>query len=166
MSITKNKKNKFTVPQEYNQSVIFAKGGNLYSGTQNGSNQMNMIDNFGKNGNTQVGIGQALGVAQDTMQLGSQIGNNLSTSGIGNEVQGVNDISRGDILNTNVNVDSKKTNTFGAAGSGALTGAQAGSQFGLLGAGIGAGVGALAGGISSIFGNHAKQDAAEKAQQQ
>ena len=32
MAITK-KKNKFVVPQEYNQSVIFAKGGNLYEPT-------------------------------------------------------------------------------------------------------------------------------------
>jgi len=31
MAITKKKKNKFIVPQEYNQSVIFARGGNLYS---------------------------------------------------------------------------------------------------------------------------------------
>ena len=29
----KKKKNKFTVPQEYSQSAIFAKGGNLYEPT-------------------------------------------------------------------------------------------------------------------------------------
>ena len=58
------KKNKFMVPREYNQSVIFAKGGNLYSGTQNRSGQMNMIDNFRKNGNIQTGIGQGLEAVQ------------------------------------------------------------------------------------------------------
>ena len=165
MAITK-KKNKFVVPQIYDQSVIFASGGNLYSGTQNSSNQMSIMDNFGKSGNVQAGIGQALGSLQGVMQLGSQFGNNLSTSGIGSEVQNINDISRGDILNTNIGVDAKKSNVGGQALSGAMTGAQAGSSFGLLGAGIGAGVGALAGGISSIFGNKSKEEAAKKAEEQ
>jgi len=136
MAITK-KKNKFTVPQEYNQSVIFAKGGNLYAGTQSGSSQMNIFDNFGKNGNVQVGIGQALGATQGAMQLGSQTANNLDTSGIGNEVVGVNDISRNDILNSNTSVDSKTNSVVGSALQGGLSGAQAGSSFGPLGTAIG-----------------------------
>lgn len=165
MAITK-KKNKFVVPQIYDQSVIFASGGNLYSGTQNSSNQMSIMDNFGKSGNVQAGIGQSLESIQGVMQLGSQFGSNLSTNGIGSEVQNINDISRGDILNTNIGVDAKKSNVGGQALSGAMTGAQAGSSFGLLGAGIGAGVGALAGGISSIFGNKSKEEAAKKAEEQ
>ena len=105
-----------------------------------------------------------LGVAQGVMQLGSQIGNNLSTSSIGHEVQGVQDISRGDIMNTNIHVDSNKTNSLGQAASGALTGAKTGSAFGPVGTAIGAGIGAIAGGVSSIFGNKAKEKAAQKAE--
>lgn len=153
MAIPK-KKNKFTIPPLYDTSV-FADGGKT-------------LDIFGniKAGNSQAAIGQGLGVVQGGMQLGTQIANNLSTSGIGNEVQGTNDINRNDILGTNTSVDSKQTNVFGAAGQGAMTGAQAGQVFGPEGALIGAGVGALAGGISSIFGNEAKQQKADLAQQQ
>ena len=115
---------------------------------------------------TTPGLGAYLGAAQGAMQLGSQTIDNLSTEGIGNEVMGTNDMSRADILNTNVNVDSRQTNSGGQALSGAMTGAQAGMAFGPLGAAIGGGVGALAGGISSLIGNHKKQKAAEQAEQQ
>jgi hypothetical protein len=64
------------------------------------------------------------------MQLGSQAINNLDTSGIGKEVIGTGQMTRGDILNTNVNVDSNQTNVGGQALSGAVTGAQAGMAFG------------------------------------
>lgn len=165
MAITK-KKNKFIVPQEYNQSVIFAKGGNLYSGMQNGSSQMNIIDNFGKNGNAQAGIGQGLAVVQGATQLGSQIFGNFDTSGIGKEVQSTNDISRGDIYNSNVNVASNKSNVAGESLKGTMTGLQAGMQFGPVGAAIGAGVGLIGGGLSSIFGNSAKQRKADQEAQQ
>ena len=156
------KKNKFVVPREYNQSVIFASGGNLYSGTQNVSSQMNIIDNFSKNGNVQAGIGQGLDVVQGATQLGSQIFGNFDTSGIGKEVQSTNDISRGDVMNSNVNVDSMKSNVSGQSLTGAMTGAKAGMAFGPLGAGIGAGVGLIGGGLSSIFGNSAKQRKADQ----
>ena len=166
MAITK-KKNKFTVPQKYNQSVIFAKGGNLYSGIQNGSSQMNMIDNFRKNGNIQTGIEQGLEAVQGATQLGSQIFGNFDTSGVGKEVQSTNDISRGDIMNSNVNVDPMKSNVAGQSLTGAMTGAKAGlSIAGPLGAGIGAGVGLIGGGLSSIFGNSAKQRKADQEAQQ
>jgi len=120
--------------------------------------------------NTTTDIGsiamKGLGATKGVMQLGSQALSNLSTEGIGSEVEDINDISRGDILNTTVKVDSNKTNTLGQAASGALTGAQAGMAFGPLGAGVGAGIGLLAGGLSSIFGNKAKEKAAHRAEQQ
>ena len=188
--MAKKKLNKFVVPREYNQSAIFARGGNLYAGipgepsylstptagvnvtgrpdlnkiTQHGVQKLNTI---GAPQKIQTpGIESYLGIAQGAMQLGSQAINNLSTDGIGNEVIGTNDMSRSDILNTNVNVDSRQTNTGGQALSGAMTGAQAGMALGPLGAGIGAGVGLLAGGISSIIGNNKKQKAADLAEQQ
>ena len=115
---------------------------------------------------TTPGLGAYLGAAQGVMQLGSQAIGNLDTSGIGSEVVGTNDMSRNDILNTNVNVDSKQSNVGGQALSGAITGASAGMAFGPLGAAIGGGVGLLAGGISSLVGNNNKQDAANQAEQQ
>lgn len=150
--MAKKKNNKFTIPK--NSSNYFADAGNL-----------NLLQNI-KAGNSQAALGQGLGVAQGVMQLGSQAINNLDTSGIGSEVMGTNDMSRNDILNTNVNVDSRQSNVGGQALSGAMTGAQAGMALGHLGAGIGAGVGLLAGGISSIIGNNKKQKAADLAEQQ
>ena len=152
MAIPK-KKNKFTVPPLYDTSVFDNGGG------------MNIFDNI-KNKNTQAALGQGMDVTQGVMQLGSQIGSNLSTSGIGSEVQDINNIGRSDILNTNTNIDSKQTNIGGQALSGAMTGAQAGKSFGAIGMGVGAGIGALAGGLSSVFGNEVKQDKADEAQQQ
>lgn len=164
MAITK-KKNKFIVPQEYNQSVIFASGGQLFDSNGNifaGGADLNLLQNI-KAGNTQSAIGQGLGVVQVATQLGSQIFGNFDTSGIGKEVQSTNDISRGDIMNSNVNVDSMKSNVAGQSLTGAMTGAKAGMSIaGPLGAGIGAGVGLIGGGLSSIFGNSAKQRKADQ----
>ena len=112
------------------------------------------------------GVGAYLGAAQGAMQLGSQIFGNFDTSGVGKEVQSTNDISRGDIMNSNVNVDSNKSNVAGESLKGTMTGLQAGAQFGLMGAAIGAGVGLIGGGISSIFGNSAKQRKANEAAEQ
>jgi hypothetical protein len=112
------------------------------------------------------GIGAYLGTAQGAVQLGSQVIDNLDTSGIGKEVAGTGQMTRGDILNTNVNVDSGKTNVGGQALSGAMTGASAGLALGPLGALVGGGIGALAGGISSLIGNEKKQKAADAAEQQ
>ena len=112
------------------------------------------------------GLGQGLAVAQGAMQLGSQVIDNLDASGIGKEVVGTGQMTRGDILNTNVNVDSNQTNVGGQALSGAMTGASAGMAFGPLGAAIGGGVGLLAGGISSLVGNNKKQGIADAAEQQ
>lgn len=180
--MAKKKLNKFVVPREYNQSAIFAKGGNLYplgGISVTGGPDMSKIlagapakfasANQGAGATTGLnipGVSGYLGAAQGIMQLGSQAINNLSTDGIGNEVVGTNDMSRSDILNTNVNVDSRQANTGGQALNGAMTGAQAGMALGPLGAGIGAGVGLLAGGISSIIGNNKKQKAADLAEQQ
>ena len=168
MAITK-KKNKFSVPKEYNRSVIFASGGQIFDSNGNifaGGADLNLLQNI-KAGNTQSAIGQGLGVAQGGMQLGSQIFGNFDTSGIGKEVQSTNDISRGDIMNSNVNVDSMKSNVAGQSLTGAMTGAKAGMSIaGPLGAGIGAGVGLIGGGLSSIFGNSAKQRKADQEAQQ
>ena len=153
------KKNKFIVPQEYNQSVIFASGGQLFDSKENifaSGAGLNLLQNI-KAGNTQPAIGQGLAVVQGASQLGSQIFGNFDTSGIGKEVQSTNDISRGDIYNSNVNVASNKSNVAGESLKGTMTGLQAGMQFGPVGAAIGAGVGLIGGGLSSIFGNSAKQ---------
>jgi hypothetical protein len=183
----KKKRNKFVVPQEYNQSAIFAHGGNLYGvgdylsapGMMQGQSLVaggpdlskitqQGVDKLNAAGAVKAptpGLGAYLGAAQGAMQLGSQAINNLDTSGIGNEVVGTSEMSRNDILNTNVNVDSKQTNVGGQALSGAMTGASAGMAFGPLGAAIGGGVGLLAGGISSLVGNDKKQRVAEQAEQ-
>ena len=186
--MAKKKLNKFVVPQEYNQSVVFAKGGNLYgigdylsvpttgvtvTGgpdlnkiTQQGVQKLNAASSIPKitSQKQTPGIGLYLGAAQGVMQLGSQAINNFDTSGIGKEVQNVNDISRGDIINTSVVVDSNQSNVAGQALSGAMTGASAGAAFGGVGALVGGGIGALAGGLSSKFGNDKKEDAANKAE--
>ena len=88
----------------------------------------------------------------------------MDTSGIGNEVVSTNDMSRSDILNTQVDVNSNKSNTLGQAASGAMTGVQAGASFGPVGAAIGAGVGLISGGLSSILGNSDKQRKADEAE--
>ena len=147
---------------------------NLQIETQNANTQLlknQAAGNYGINkSKTPIDLSkvasQGLAIGHGAMQLGSQISSNLSTSGIGSEVEDVNDISRGDILNTNVNVATNKTNSLGQAASGALAGAKAGAALGPLGAAIGGGIGAIAGGISSIFGNKSKERAAQKAEQQ
>ena len=187
--MAKKKLNKFVVPRKYNQSVMFAQGGNLYGVgdylsipkvgvgvtggpdlskiTQQGVGKLNAVGAIKPPTTPQSpGIGAYLGAAQGVMQLGSQAISNFDTSGIGSEVVGTQDMSRNDILNTNVNVDSKQSNVGGQALSGAMTGATAGMAFGPLGAAIGGGVGLLASGISSIIGNNNKQDAANQAEQQ
>jgi len=55
-------------------------------------------------------VGAALQGVQGTMQLIDQGSKNLDTSSVGREVVGTNDMSRSDILNTNVSVDAQKTN--------------------------------------------------------
>ena len=186
--MAKKKLNKFVVPREYNQSAIFAKGGNLYgvgdylsipkigvnvtggpdlsSITTGGVQKLNAASKTTTTMPQTPGVGAYLGAAQGAMQLGNQVINNFDTSGIGSEVVGTQDMSRNDVLNTNVNVDSRQSSVGGQALSGAMTGAQAGMALGPLGAGIGAGVGLLAGGISSIIGNNKKQKAADLAEQQ
>ena len=166
---TIKKKNKFTVPKEYNRSVIFASGGQLFDSKGNifaSGADLNLLQNI-KAGNTQSAIGQGLEVVQGATQFGSQIFGNFDTSGVGKEVQSTNDISRGDIMNSNVNVDSMKSNVAGQSLTGAMTGAKAGMSIaGPLGAGIGAGVGLIGSGLSSIFGNRAKQRKANEEAQQ
>ena len=186
--MAKKKLNKFVVPREYNQSAIFAKGGNLYgvgdylsipkigvnvtggsdlsSITTGGVQKLNAASKTTTTMPQTPGVGAYLGAAQGAMQLGNQVINNFDTSGIGSEVVVTQDMSRNDVLNTNVNVDSRQSSVGGQALSGAMTGAQAGMALGPLGAGIGAGVGLLAGGISSIIGNNKKQKAADLAEQQ
>ena len=168
MAITK-KKNKFSVSKEYNRSVIFASGGQIFDSNGNifaGGADLNLLQNI-KAGNTQSAIGQGLEVVQGATQLGSQIFGNFDISGVGKEVQFTNDISRGDIINSNVNVDSMKSNVAGQSLTGAMTGAKAGMSIaGPLGAGIGAGVGLIGSGLSSIFGNSAKQRKADQEAQQ
>lgn len=107
-----------------------------------------------------------LGVAQGAMELGTQIAGNLNTDGIGKEVVGTHEMSRGDILNTNVSVDANKSNVFGESAKGMATGLKAGMAFGPMGAGIGAAAGLIGGLGSSLIGNAKKQNLAERAEDQ
>ena len=113
----------------------------------------------------QAALGQGLGVAQGAMQLGSQIATNFDTSGIGDEVVNTSALSRGDVLNSNTNVDSNQTNAAGQGLSGMMTGLNAGKDFGIGGAAIGAGIGLIAGAGSAILGNNKKQLVADRAEQ-
>jgi hypothetical protein len=113
-----------------------------------------------------TGASSYLGAAQGAVELGAQMFNNFDTSGIGKEVQSTNDMSRADIQNQMVSVDSNKSNVAGQSLSGTLTGAKAGMGFGPAGAAIGAGIGLVGGLASSIFGNQAKQRKADEAARQ
>lgn len=130
----------------------FAGGGNLYE--EGGMNFMNL----------------GTSAIQGGMQLGSLVNKNLDTSGIGSEVVGTNDMSRNDILNTNVSVDKKQTSVGGGFAEGAMAGmvgldpallAATGGLSALIPVATG-----LTGGITSIFGNKSKENAAVRAEQQ
>lgn len=103
-----------------------------------------------------------LGAAQGAIELGSQIAGNFNKDGIGKEVVGTQDMSRQDVLNTNVNVDANKSNVAGESVKGLATGLKAGMAFGPMGAAIGAGVGLIGGLGSSLIGNAQKQRLADQ----
>jgi hypothetical protein len=117
-----------------------------------------------------AGIAGAVGnVATGGLEFINQFQREGDTSSITNQAIGVNDISRGDILNMSGKVDYDKNNLAGSAlsgvGTGAKMGAAVGTLFGPAGTAIGAGAGALIGGgvglISGISGNTKKEEAAE-----
>ena len=112
------------------------------------------------------GVGAYIGAATGAFDIFNSSKENLSTKNIGKEVENTADISRDDIMSTNVEVDPQKTNVAGQALSGLAKGAQAGSAFGPIGMAIGAGVGYWSQGLSSLFGNKAKERAAQKAEEQ
>ena len=186
MAIKKNK-NKFQIPQTYDQSIMFANGGNIFwDGSQMqllqapqvgvsttpgfDSSKLKFGDakgaatpsgNKAKSTTGQFGVMQGLQVAQGAMQLGSQIGSNFDTSGIKAQQSNINDIGRNDLSNS-TNVDSMQNNVAGQSLTGAMTGAKAGQAFGQIGTAVGAGIGLIGGGLSSIFGNKSKEEEAER----
>lgn len=147
-----------------NQYIRPNTGFDMNSINASASKTLNGMGSTPIKGSAGLNIGPYLGAAQGAFQLGSQFASNMDTSGIGNEVVGTNDMSRSDILNTQVDVNSNKSNTLGQAASGAMTGVQAGMSFGPVGAAIGAGVGLISGGLSSILGNSDKQRKADEAE--
>lgn len=159
--MVKKKLNKFVVPREYNQSAIFAKGGNLYElGGLPTDFKSSAAGQFAS-GNIGAGLSGALGAAPGIMGLANSTIKDFDTSGIGKEVIGTQDMTRNDILNTNVNVDSQQKG-FGAIAGDAASAAMAGMQ-------VAGPWGALAGLVpiaTGIFGNEAKQNKAEQAERQ
>lgn len=109
-----------------NQYIRPNTGFDMNSINASASKTLNGMGSTPINGSAGLNISPYLGAAQGAFQLGSQFASNMDTSGIGNEVVGTNDMSRSDILNTQVDVNSNKSNTLGQAASGAMTGAQAG----------------------------------------
>ena len=123
----KKKLNKFVVPREYNQSAIFAKGGNLYElGGLPTDFKSSAAGQFAA-GNVGAGLSGALGAAPGIMGLANSTIKDFDTSGIGKEVVGTQDMTRNDILNTNVNVDAQQKG-FGAIAGDAASAAMAGMQ--------------------------------------
>jgi len=159
--MAKKKLNKFVVPREYNQSAIFAKGGNLYKlGGLPTDFKSSAAGQFAA-GNVGAGLSGALGAAPGIMGLANSTIKDFDTSGIGKEVVGTQDMTRSDILNTNVNVDTQQKG-FGAIAGDAASAAMAGMQ-------VAGPWGALAGLVpiaTGIFGNEAKQNKAEQAERQ
>ena len=155
------KKNKFIVPQEYNKSVIFSKGGNLYPlGGLPTDFKSSAAGQFAA-GNVGAGMSGAVGALPGVMGLMNSTIKDFDYSGVGKEVVGTNDMSRSDILNTNVNVDAQQKG-FGAiagdAASAAMTGMQVAGPWGAL-----AGLVPIA---TGIIGNDQKQHKAQEAEQQ
>lgn len=155
------KKNKFVVPQEYNKSVIFAKGGNLYPlGGLPTDFKSSAAGQFAA-GNVGAGMSGAVGALPGVMGLMNSTIKDFDYSGVGKEVVSTNDMSRNDILNTNVNVDAQQKG-FGAIAGDAASAAMTGMQ-------IAGPLGALASLVpiaTGIIGNDQKQHKAQEAEQQ
>ena len=141
-------------------------GPDLSKITQGGVSKLNEAGATGASTASSPGVGAYIGAATGAFDIFNSSKENLSTKNIGKEVENTADISRDDIMSTNVEVDPQKTNVAGQALSGLAKGAQAGSAFGPIGMAIGAGVGYWSQGLSSLFGNKAKKRAAQKAEEQ
>ena len=125
--MAKKKLNKFVVPREYNQSAIFAKGGNLYElGGLPADFKSSAAGQFAA-GNVGAGLSGALGAVPGIMGLANSTIKDFDTSGVGKEVVNTQDMTRNDILNTNVNVDAQQKG-FGAIAGDAASAAMAGMQ--------------------------------------
>jgi hypothetical protein len=167
MAITK-KKNKFTIPSEYDQSVIFAKGGQLFDQYGNKFLDGGLPTTFDKSaagqfaaGNIGAGMSDTLGAVPGVMGLMNSTMKDFDMSRIGKEVMSTNDMSRSDILNTNVNVDAQQKGAGAIAGdaaSAAMAGMQVAGPWGAL-----AGLVPIA---TGIIGNGEKQQIAKQAEQQ
>lgn len=123
----KKKLKKVVIPIENNQQAIFAHGGNLYElGGLPTDFKSSAAGQFAA-GNVGAGLSGALGAAPGIMGLANSTIKDFDTSGIGKEVVGTQDMTRNDILNTNVNVDAQQKG-FGAIAGDAASAAMAGMQ--------------------------------------
>ena len=146
------------IPQQFNSKINTAGLDYSLMGPKNGLAAMPGA------GAASGGLGAAagaIGAVPGVMNLLNTSISDFDTSGIGKEVVGTSQMSRGDILNTNVNVDSNQKGA-GAIGSDALSAAMTGMQ-------VAGPWGALAGLVpiaTGIFGNEKKRKAADAAEQQ
>jgi hypothetical protein len=125
--MAKKKLKKVAVPIESNQQAIFASGGNLYStGGLPTDFKSSAAGQFAA-GNVGAGLSGALGAAPGIMGLANSTIKDFDTSGIGKEVVSTQDMTRNDILNTNINVDAQQKG-FGAIAGDAASAAMAGMQ--------------------------------------
>ena len=125
--MAKKKLKKIAIPIENNQQAIFASGGNIYStGGLPTDFKSSAAGQFAA-GNVGAGLSGTLGAAPGIMGLANSTIKDFDTSGIGKEVVGTQDMTRNDILNTNVNVDAQQKG-FGAIAGDAASAAMAGMQ--------------------------------------
>ena len=125
--MAKKKLKKVAIPTENNQRAIFAHGGNLYGlGGLPADFKSSAVEQFAT-GNVGAGLSGAIGAAPGIMGLANSTIKDFDTSGIGKEVVSTQDMTRNDILNTNVNVDAQQKG-FGAIAGDAASAAMAGMQ--------------------------------------
>ena len=135
--MAKKKLKKVVIPIENNQQAIFAHRGNLYEPTLQNAGQSSYLGlptDFKSSaagqfaaGNVGAGLSGALGAAPGIMGLANSTIKDFDTSGVGKEVVGTQDMTRNDILNTNVNVDAQQKG-FGAIAGDAASAAMTGMQ--------------------------------------
>ena len=125
--MAKKKLKKMAIPTGNNQQAIFASGGNLYSTVGLPTDFKSSAAGQFAAGNVGAGLSGALGATPGIMGLVNSTVEDFDTSGIGKEVVSTQDMTRNDILNTNVNVDAQQKG-FGAIAGDAASAAMAGMQ--------------------------------------
>lgn len=109
----------------------------------------------------------AMGIASGAINIGSDVFGNMKVPKVNNVA--INANSNDDIasaFDAYKPVSIAKNNVMGSALKDGMAGASAGAALGPIGIGVGAGIGLLAGGISSIFGNKARDNREQALRQQ